>query len=88
MITPELKEAIITEIGPDYGLRILSFAKKTGFKKERGGGHYKNPNIFWDVMSGRYENKRLEKFILKVYKHYKQENEKHAQEVEAILAAQ
>lgn len=85
MISPELKEAIITEIGADYGNKILSFAKKTRFKRERGGGYYSRPNIFRDIMNGRYENKRLEKFILKVYNHYKKENEAHAKEVESIL---
>ena len=87
MISPELKEVYITEIGSDYGNKILNFAKKKRFKRERGEGYYARPNIFRDVMNG-MENRRIEDFIRQVYEHYKQENEKRAQEVEAILASQ
>jgi len=86
MISPEMKQVIINEIGSDYGNKILDFAKKKRFKKERGEGYYSRPNIFLDVMSGRYENKRLEKFILKAYNHYKAENKKHAEELDALVA--
>lgn len=86
MISPELKEVYITEIGSDYGNKILNFAKKKRFKRERGQGYYARPNIFRDVMNG-MENQRIEKFIHQVYEHYKAENEAHEKEVQRILEA-
>ncbi|MFC6859186.1 hypothetical protein [Zunongwangia atlantica] len=88
MITPELKEVYITEIGSDYGNKILNFAKKKRFKKERGGGFYTSTTFFRDIMNGYRENLRAERFIHKVYEHYKKENELHAKKVASVLAAQ
>ena len=87
MISPELKEVYITEIGSDYGNKILNFAKKKRFKRERGQGYYARPNIFRDVMNG-MENPRIEKFIHHVYEHYKEKNAEHAEKVASVLAAQ
>ncbi len=87
MISPEMRETIITEIGPDYGNKILKFARKEKFKKQRGGGFYEDPQLFYQVLKGKYESLRLEKFILKVYMHYKKENEEHAEALQSILSA-
>tara|TARA_B100000378_G_scaffold70854_1_gene54070 strand:+ start:5783 stop:6046 length:264 start_codon:yes stop_codon:yes gene_type:complete len=85
---PEYGKVIIEEIGQNYGRKILDFAKQEKFKKERGRGYYSDAQFFRNILKGHVHNVRVEKFLLKVYKHYKKENEKHAQEVEAILAAQ
>ncbi len=85
-MTPEQGQVIIAELGSNYGCKLMDFAKKNKFKKERGGGYYKDPQIFRNVIKGHYESQRIEKFILKAYIFYKEENEKHAKSLEALVA--